>query len=171
MEKNIQNITVRELTDKADVNRSTFYANFKDIYDLYNQVEDVVIQEVSDILSIKENRDAKTFFNILFQYIADNKQACQLILAGNVNSTFTKRISALFKFSCIEHWKNEYDLTYTEKELEYYAQFLFSGNLAVIGEWVAHEHKQPTEEVMTILTDIDYNFENFIKSKAKKATG
>ena len=50
VEKSLQNITVRELTDKVDVHRSTFYANFEDIYDLYNQMEDVVIQEISDIL-------------------------------------------------------------------------------------------------------------------------
>ena len=33
-EKSIQNITVKELSDKVEINRSTFYANFTDIYDL-----------------------------------------------------------------------------------------------------------------------------------------
>ena len=37
-EKSIQSITVRELTDKVDIHRSTFYANFKDVYELYNHV-------------------------------------------------------------------------------------------------------------------------------------
>jgi len=34
-QKSIQKITVRELTDKVDIHRSTFYANYEDIYDLF----------------------------------------------------------------------------------------------------------------------------------------
>ena len=48
-EKSIQNITVKELSDRVEINRSTFYANFTDIYDLYHKTEDIVIQEISDI--------------------------------------------------------------------------------------------------------------------------
>ena len=37
--KKIQAITIRELTETADVHRSTFYTHYKDIYDLYDQLE------------------------------------------------------------------------------------------------------------------------------------
>ena len=165
IEKSIQNITVRELTDKADVHRSTFYANFNDIYDLYNQTEDFVIQEVSEILSVEHDLDARTFFSILLQYIIDNKQVCRLILTGNINGIFINRISILFKGMCVECWKKELNLKCSDKELDYYAQFFLSGSMGVIGEWVVSNFECSVEEIMLLLANIDYGFGTLIKSK------
>jgi len=38
-EKKIQDITVREISEMADINRGTFYLHYKDIYDLLEHVE------------------------------------------------------------------------------------------------------------------------------------
>ena len=35
--KRIQDITVRELTEMADLNRGTFYLHYKDVFDLWNR--------------------------------------------------------------------------------------------------------------------------------------
>jgi len=165
IEKSIQHITVRELTDRADVHRSTFYANFKDIYDLYNQMENSVIQEINSILSAECVSDTKTFFGVLLRYISDNKQVCHLVLRENATSTFFNRISILFKDSCVDCWRQEYNLTDTPEDLEYYAQFFLSGSLGVIGEWIASNFEHSMEEVMILLADIDYSFGALIKSK------
>ncbi|MCL2574646.1 MAG: TetR/AcrR family transcriptional regulator [Defluviitaleaceae bacterium] len=165
MQKSIQHITVKELTDKADVHRSTFYANFKDIYDLYNHTEDIVMQEISDAFATEYSLDTKVFFNALLQYISDNKQICRLILSNNANSTFLNRISNLFKDLCIECWQKEFNLSCTSKELEVYAHFSFSGNLGIISKWIADDSKDSKEEIMEVLADIDYGFGEFIKRK------
>lgn len=36
-EKDARSITVRELTQRADVNRGTFYAHYKDVFDLLDR--------------------------------------------------------------------------------------------------------------------------------------
>lgn len=36
--KPVQNITVREITEHADINRSTFYLHYQDVYDLVTQI-------------------------------------------------------------------------------------------------------------------------------------
>lgn len=45
-EKSIEKITVSEICEKADVNRSTFYRNYYDIYDLEEKVEDYFIESL-----------------------------------------------------------------------------------------------------------------------------
>ena len=37
--KNIKDITIKELVEKVDINRSTFYLHYSDIYDLLNDIE------------------------------------------------------------------------------------------------------------------------------------
>ena len=46
--KAIEKITVKELCEKAEINKSTFYTHFKDIYDLSEQLE---IQTANEIIS------------------------------------------------------------------------------------------------------------------------
>ncbi|MCL2426453.1 MAG: TetR/AcrR family transcriptional regulator [Oscillospiraceae bacterium] len=165
VEKSIQNITVRELADKADVHRSTFYVNFKDVYDLYSQMEDAVIQEISSILSVEYNFDTKTFFGVLFRYLADNKKICRLFLGESVNGTFYNRVSDLFEESCVDCWREEYKLTVTTEVLRPYAHFFLSGSLGVVGQWAAGSFERPAEEVVTMLAEIEDTFRLFIKTK------
>ena len=42
-EKDLRDITVRDITEKADLNRGTFYLHYKDVYDLMEKMEDDLI--------------------------------------------------------------------------------------------------------------------------------
>ena len=163
-EKSIQNITVNELTIKADVHRSTFYAKFNDIYDLYNQIEDAVIQEISDIFAESYTADSKAFFEILFKYISDNRQVCRMFMGKNVSPTFSGRLTDLFKEAYIACWQKDYAFTDTADELEYYVHFYLSGSLAVIGKWADGNFEYPAEQLITMFADINDNFGEFIRS-------
>lgn len=44
--KHLSEITVKELCAQADINRTTFYRNYMDIYDLYEQLEEELTEQV-----------------------------------------------------------------------------------------------------------------------------
>ena len=50
-EKKIQDITVRELAEMADINRGTFYLHYKDVFDLMDQIKNELIEEVESVLT------------------------------------------------------------------------------------------------------------------------
>ena len=76
-EKQIKDITVKDLTEHADLNRGTFYLHYLDIYDLLNQLEDEVIENVSmmiqDFNFRNSNQSTYLLLEQLFEYIYDNK--------------------------------------------------------------------------------------------------
>ena len=41
----IQDISIKELTELVDINRGTFYLHYDDIYDMLHKVEDEMFQE------------------------------------------------------------------------------------------------------------------------------
>ena len=164
-EKRIQNITVRELTDKVDIHRSTFYTNFTDIYDLYSEIEDVTIQEISDIFSENDHVDSKDFFEMLFKYIFENRQVCRMFLGKNVSPTFYSRLTDLFKEAYLVCCQNEYGFTGTAAELEYYAHFYLSGSLAVVGKWADEGFEYSAEQLTMMFADVNDNFGELIRSK------
>jgi len=162
-EKSIQSITVRELTDKVDIHRSTFYANFKDVYELYSHMEDTIIQEISEIVDIDSTDYANNtfqpyvFFNALLDYINKNRQIARLFFGGNISTAFFERLTGLFKDACIECWLTEYKMAAVSKEMDYYIQFSLSGGLGVIGMWVSKDFEYPMEKLVDMLTNLDAN--------------
>lgn len=49
--ESIAEITIKELTDEADVHRGTFYHHYRDAFDLKEQVEEEIGQELDEVLS------------------------------------------------------------------------------------------------------------------------
>ena len=45
-DKNINQITVKELTDLADINRKTFYLHYKDIFDMVDNIKEQLLVEL-----------------------------------------------------------------------------------------------------------------------------
>ncbi len=49
--KSISKITVKELTDRVEINRGTFYLHYKDVYDLVDSIEDELYNSFENLFS------------------------------------------------------------------------------------------------------------------------
>lgn len=164
-EKSIQNITVRELTDRADIHRSTFYANFTDVYDLYDHLEDTIVQEIRELISSGSTFLIDVFFTKLLDYLNANRQVSRLFFGGNISTAFYEQLTGLFKKSCIDCWCEEYNVTGVSGEMDYYVQFYLSGALGVIGLWVSKDFEYPVKDLVTMLSDIDSTVGKMFENK------
>lgn len=75
----IDEITIQAITDRADINRRTFYLHYDDIYDLLNGTENYVIDHFAKMLQDfespeDENMIGPIFFQTIMTYIADNQK-------------------------------------------------------------------------------------------------
>ena len=66
-QKSIKEITVRELADLVDINRSTFYLHYTDIYDLLEQTEQRLLKQFTD--AVDEKFSANLGPNEFFQFL------------------------------------------------------------------------------------------------------
>ncbi|MCR6109927.1 TetR/AcrR family transcriptional regulator [Bacillus sp. A301a_S52] len=166
--KDLRNITVRELTDNVDIHRATFYAHYKDIYDLYDQVEDAVVEELNDLIMQNYSQPPSHFYRILFEYIIENKQLCQMLFGTKRESSFMVRLNVLFEQKCIETWRKDWKLSEVNEELKYHVGYHVEGCLAIINRWVESNFTYPMDELVKIIADIDRNMEDYFMKKKKK---
>jgi len=62
--KDIRDISVKELSDLVDINRSTFYLHYSDIYDMLAQIENELFIEFNDILNNVSSDKQKLIYKI-----------------------------------------------------------------------------------------------------------
>ena len=96
-EKQIKDITVRELADLVDVNRGTFYLYYRDIFDMLEQIETEIFERFNQIISAhQEGRilsQTQPMFSDLFHFIAENEEMCRTLLSTNGDIKFLQRLS------------------------------------------------------------------------------
>lgn len=54
--KHLDEITVKELCEKADINRATFYRNYLDLYDLFEKLEEELTRKAFGDAGMEEGR-------------------------------------------------------------------------------------------------------------------
>ena len=82
-EKKVQDITVREIADMADINRGTFYLHYKDVFDLMEQIENGLLKELEDMLNHHQAQDLLSrpslIFAELYPLVQDNADIVSIL--------------------------------------------------------------------------------------------
>ena len=93
-EKDLKDITVRELTALADVNRGTFYSHYKDLYDMREQMEEELFQQLAAVLSAYRLERAPggltPILTAVFRFILENQELFVTTLSGGGEPFFTR---------------------------------------------------------------------------------
>ena len=159
MKKELHNITIKELTDTADIHRATFYSHYEDIYDMYKKVEDSVINELDNILVINQTYTYEDIYKSIVNYVYNNSMLCLMFLSKNSNIKFKNRICELIEKKYLNIWLHEDGKTEITKEMQYIATYHVQGCIAIISHWIESDFSYSKELIIELLRKIDINIE------------
>ncbi len=141
--KEISQITVSDICKITGYNRTTFYANYLDIYDLADRIRDKLEAELNEVF---EN---KLFFNCgkdyvkLFRHIKENQIFYITYFKLGYDSKHTIDLGSISKQQvCIP-----------DDNLEYHIEFHKAGLNAIIKKWLSAGCDKAPEEMAKIIKD------------------
>lgn len=135
--KELNQISVTDICKETGLNRSTFYANFLDIYDLADKLREKLEQDFSAQFQEETNRNSVTMFRHIYE-----------------NQIFYK---TYFKLGYDDrHQTYIFDTTRAErdfqgKHIDYHIEFFRNGINAMIKLWLKGGCKETPEEMSEIL--------------------
>lgn len=150
-QKDIKDITVKEVTELADVNRGTFYLHYTDIYDLNKQIQDSIIKEFDEILS-HFSPEPGVFNNVIaeaFKFIADNSDMCILLTGKNSDSAFLNNLKEIGRVKSLNVWNKMCPSINTEL-LDYYYAYSSAGFVGLLDKWMSDGMKKTPEEMSVL---------------------
>ncbi len=118
--KTIEKITVTELCRKADINKSTFYLHYSDIYALADEAEDEIIEDILSGLNITEKvfKNSYSFADMVINAFLERKNDLKIVFSGSrrvqLVDKIEKRIKSLLyaNYPNINNKKTDITLTF-----------------------------------------------------------
>ena len=140
--KQINEITVTDLCKKAKLNRSTFYANYIDIYDLANKIREKLDLEVKGFFKeeMEKQYNSDNFLK-LFYHIKSNQALYKTYFKLDMDKSN----------SINEYDYNLYKYFYNDKYIDYHINFFKAGLNAILKMWLDNGCKESPEEINEII--------------------
>ena len=139
--KNIEGISVSTICELAELNRSTFYSNYIDIYDLADKVKKQMAEEFAEFQLSNNSKQNPDGYLTMFRYIKDN----QIFF-----KTYFK-LENICPDVPIQYHVNLAEKYYDNKYIDYHIEFFRAGLNAIIKKWLNNNCKESPEEMATIL--------------------
>lgn len=153
-EKDFKDITVKELTERIDINRGTFYLHYRDTYDLLEKIENELIEDFEKLIENYEpSQEASTGFVIIeqvFDYITENYEICKTLLLNHSGNQYEKK---LLDIICTKGFEiNLYYYNHDDKKnTEYKSYFLAYGLIGLVKQWILDDRPIPKKEMVCLV--------------------
>lgn len=155
LQKPIQQISVKELTEYVNLNRGTFYLHYKDIYDLLDHLENEMFADLHEII---ESHPADSlqekpfpFLKDIFQFLGEHADFCRILLDENHDKHFIEKLIILLRDECFSDLDSLFPKTSPEIYTAYYSYILY-GCIGIIENWLLN-NCEPCAEKMASLTE------------------
>jgi AcrR family transcriptional regulator len=163
-EKGIDRITVSDLTEKADINRGTFYLHYTDAADMVGQVIEEIWEGLRqrletlaayDYLKYAERNEPYPLLTKVIDYYAEHADFFRIILGPRGCPSFAHRIKEFLKN---KHMSYVLDVYPAKKNSlipkEFMISYLAAANLSLIQHWLENGMTEQTSTISLMITNI-----------------
>lgn len=170
-QKPLQSISIKELCEKAEINRGTFYTHYLDLQDLLEKMEAEMLEDFKRALEpllIDEEGDL-TLLKMttgVFRCLKENADICTVTLGPYGDKNFAARLLEIGRERCIEKYTAHFSHV-NRKQIEYFYAFVSAGCIGLLEKWLAEGMTTSVEEVAEITESIMMHGIEFLKIEEK----
>lgn len=158
--KKVNEITVKELTEMADLNRGTFYLHYRDVFDLLEQTIEELHGEFDQALSkfayVLPKEHPAPMLQEIFSLILENREIIGILLGENGDLGFVGRMRGLVKEYCMNGLVKNYR-TKDPEFFDFFLCYLLDGCLGVVHHWLDGGCRETPAELAQITERIIIN--------------
>lgn len=157
--KSIKEITVKELVEEVDINRSTFYLHYTDINNMLKEIEDELVTEFERVIELhrpsKGREETLSFFYEIYDILKKNKSICLALISENGDILFQNRIENLIA----KESRNYIEENFSEnnQDFTYVFNFCASGCIGLFKKWLNEDGEESVKHMAEITTKMVLN--------------
>ncbi len=160
-DKPINKITVTDICKEADINRSTFYSYYEDVYALLSHIQNDLFENV--MLSLNSDN----WYQDLLKLVDENRDLCRVLIGPHGDASFMRQLLYLGYENSVNAWKKNYPDASPEM-LDYFYAYMSSGVIGMLENWVFSDYALSIEEVGEMLKGVSLEGLHYLEKTEKK---
>ncbi len=148
-EKEISEITVKDIAETADVNRKTFYNYYNSVYDIVNEIENELVLAFDSVLSNidfkQEMQNPYGIFEKLTDIINQDFDFYSRLMKMNHNANLMQKLYVALKDRMKTSFLSQTEIE--ESQLNIVVNYMISGMLSVYQSWFNSDRAESIEEL------------------------
>ena len=162
-EKELSKITVRELVDKADVGRATFYKHYYDIYDVYEHIEKTVLVDLGAIITGEGIKLEYEVYPAVFEYIQENPKIFKMIFSPHNNVPLYQKLLQTVEGLNRMIWAESFGVNMDDSRVGCAIKYHSNGCLAIVADWVISDFEKPQSFIIEALSGFDKGTQTYLR--------
>lgn len=155
--KPIDQVTVKELVETAQLNRSTFYLHYSSPMDVLREIEDQFVKEkLVKFDSYWAGAKDQGRMAAIISIVLEDKELCRILMSENGDPQFLISLKNLVKDGVMDGWKKDHPDISREK-LEFLYDYVFSGSTQLILSWIRDPRGISPKEFSEFLESLGYH--------------
>ncbi|MDY3751650.1 TetR-like C-terminal domain-containing protein [Christensenella minuta] len=154
--EHISKISVKSLCELADINRSTFYAHFRDQYGLLHHIEQEVLDNITRQLE-RQDFDGKgpisfQVLNLILKYVRQNASLFKALLSDNCEPDIQREIMKLPDIISVQIYEG-----LDERAKDYLSVFGITGCVSILQKWLQDGMPESTGQISELILQVLYH--------------
>lgn len=162
-EKGFNSVSVSDISDRADINRGTFYKHYRDKFDLLEQIEAEIVNDVQGIVlqaqslnfaDFNSNDNPLPIVVSIFEYMKNNSALINAILGVEGDTAYLYRLGQAVE----KNLKLGFLAGLRAKNFLVPAEYLISyavfAHFGVIRTWLKNDCRETPREMAIILSKL-----------------
>lgn len=153
-QKDINEITIKDIADAADIDRKTFYNYYAGVYQLVDEIENEIVETLTEVIGdtdLRRDIDNPHFiFSKLTAIINNDLDFYSPLMRSDGNASLVAKIAAALK----KKMRSSAYLpkSVTDDTLEVMTEYVFSGMLAVYRNWFNSNREHSIDDVIQTIS-------------------
>ena len=157
-DKTINEITVTELTTKADVNRATFYFYYTDLIDMLQQIQNDAFEAFKQVIqkatiSVSTIEGFTEYAERLFAYCKENESLVRFIINNDINNQLYTYIRQLM----LTNIPNTKEIFGENNPAKFISNYVINAMIGVCIDWMDDGMKIPARDLAELCANVYIN--------------
>lgn len=157
LERGYDTVTIRDITQHADIGYATFFRHYHDKDALLADVLQVVVEELLDRLQPQHTdgveADPAEVGTLIFEYIHDHSEVCRVLLGSQGPAALVRRVIEEGAQRVVrEHMPRQEGTV----PVEIAANHVVAATIALIQWWLDHDMPYPPQRMGAIYAELIY---------------
>lgn len=150
----LSRISIRELCEKAGINRTTFYNHYGSQYDVLMELSRNYLNDIESALTsatVTDREEVHKRVAFVFHYIEEHLEVSRILINSSLDPDFPVKLFSIPKISALFEEQLPIDMDQAVKKAAF--TYAVSGSYSLIREWINKDPRcSADEEAELVLT-------------------